>query len=81
MGDYRLYSDIESRETYFEAWGASTKHPDSMYCFSDYSNKSNLDESFDFNYLQWLSYIASNCLWSFHTRTMLKWILEITEPI
>lgn len=36
MGDYKLYSRLSDKETVLECWGASTKHPDSMFYFSDF---------------------------------------------
>lgn len=77
MSEYRLYSDIDTKETYFESWGASTKHPDSIYRFSDYENKASIDETFEFNCYQWLAYIASNCLWSFHSVNLMKWVISL----
>ena len=74
---YKLYCNIDTKDTILESWGASTKHPDSIYYYSDYDNKSELDDSFEFNGVQWLAYIASNCLWSFHSISLMKWVLEI----
>ena len=33
---YKLYSRISDHETVLELWGASTKHPDSVFYFSDF---------------------------------------------
>ena len=33
---FKLYSRISDHETVLELWGASTKHPDSVFYFSDF---------------------------------------------
>ena len=32
----KLYSRVKDHETVLELWGASTKHPDSVFYFSDF---------------------------------------------
>lgn len=76
---YKLYSNVKSKEIIFEAWGASTKHPDRTYKFSDYKDKSPIDDSFEGNYIQWLAWIASCSMWDFHARKLMKWIVSLPE--
>ena len=33
---YKLYSRLSDHETVLECWGASTKHPDSVFLFSNF---------------------------------------------
>ncbi len=54
---YALYSDLDTKETYFELWGGSTKHPDSMFCFC-YFEKSIFMRDED-NIISWLCWITS----------------------
>ena len=42
-GEYRLYSRLEDGETVLELWGGSTKHPDSIFYFSDFNKKDWID--------------------------------------
>lgn len=58
-----------------ELWGASTKHPDATYKFSEWNNKTDLfsDEEQIF---QWLLWIASCRQWPFHAREIAEFALE-----
>ena len=40
-----LYSNIKTHDTYLELWGASTKHPDSRFNFSNFQKVEWCDES------------------------------------
>ena len=51
---YKLYSRISDHETILELWGASTKHPDSVFYFSDFKISAWFDRS-------------SGCFVSFYT--------------
>lgn len=58
MNDLKFYSRIDTRDTYLELWGGSTKHPDLCYSFSDYKDTN----SYIYKELlvyQWLLYCAS----------------------
>ena len=43
--DMVLYSRLSDHETVFELWGASTKHPDSVFYFSDFKKSEWYDET------------------------------------
>lgn len=53
-----FYSDIKTKDTILELWGASTKHPDTSFCFSAYKDRCAwlTDEWLIF---QWLVHCAS----------------------
>jgi len=46
MDSYKLYSRLSDHETVLECWGASTKHPDSWFFFSDFEKSDWVDEQF-----------------------------------
>lgn len=50
-----------------ELWGASTKHCDSCYLFSEWNDKTDLLEDED-QIFQWLLWIASTRMFPFHAR-------------
>lgn len=73
----KLYSRIKDRETILELWGASTKHPDSVFYFSDFV----LSEYFEpeDQTLQWVLECASHMNFSFHAYEIAKFICDIYE--
>lgn len=77
MRDYILYSRISDRETVLELWGASTKHPDSIFYFSDFK----LSDFFDSSYqiVPWLFECASKLTFPTHSYNLAKWACEIWE--
>ncbi len=82
MSDYVLYSNVETHETYLEIWGASTKHPDERFRFSDWLENEISEQYrhfYNFNnaWIQWLSYIASIQTFPHTTRRMLLWLTDI----
>lgn len=50
----RIYSDIATRKTYVERWGASTKHPDSIHCFDDHESSPYVKRGTPWDIYQWL---------------------------
>ena len=70
-----LYSDVTTRKTYVEFWGASTKHPDSRNCYQyDIEDKKFIESPFqhiEWNILQWLMYVASIKTFVFHAMELL----------
>ena len=58
-----------------ELWGASTKHPDSKFYYSEWGDRTDL---FDDKYqiFQWLLWIASNLTWRFHARNLAEYALR-----
>ena len=63
MKDLELYSRLSDHETVFEVWGASTKHPDVSFSFSNF-NKSPLGDD-EFQIFAWLLECASKMLFDF----------------
>lgn len=78
-----LYSRLDNKKTYCEFWGASTKHPDSINCMNDdienkhFITTQFVDDICIADVLQWLTYIASQKSWIFHTIEVLEDIQEI----
>lgn len=71
---------VEPSEEYgyrLELWGASTKHPDSMFFFSDWEGK--MDTKIlepKYQVMQWLLYCASTLTWPFHAKALAEFALE-----
>lgn len=75
---FKLYSNLDTKETFLEAWGGSTKHPDARHRFSEYSDRSDVSD-LETLVFQWVVHCSSCQLWGGNTIQMLKWILEIVE--
>lgn len=63
---FQLYSNIDTKDTYFEMWGASTKHPDVMYRFSDFV-KSDYVSDDAWNIAPWIFECASKLSFPCHS--------------
>ena len=76
MEPYRLYSRLADHETVLECWGASTKHPDSVFHFSDWTDRAPWlnEEALIF---QWLLYCASKLSFVFSSYTLAYWAMEL----
>jgi hypothetical protein len=77
MSDYKLYSRISDRETVLELWGGSTKHPDSVFLFSNF----HLCEWFEpeEQTVPWLLECASKMNFPYHAYELAKWACEAYE--
>lgn len=77
MSGYKLYSRISDHETVLELWGASTKHPDSVFYFSDFK----ISEWFDRidQIVPWIFECASKMNWPIHSYELAKWGCMIYE--
>lgn len=75
MGDYRLYSRLSDKETVLECWGASTKHPDSIFYYSDFE-KSAWVPAVD-QVAPWLLECASKMSFPFHSMSLGLFALEL----
>ena len=77
MEDYKLYSRINDHETVLELWGASTKHPDSVFYFSNFE----LCDWFDpqIQIVPWLFECASKLTFPFHAYELAKWACGLYE--
>ena len=74
----KLYSRISDHETILELWGASTKHPDSVFYFSDFEIPKGFESDLSnpaFIY-QWLIECASKLTWWIHTRALVDFANE-----
>lgn len=76
---YALYSSLETKDTYFELWGGSTKHPDSMFRYSDYKASEFMNSVV--NLLAWLSWIVSRLLFSWSVLEMLDLINDFRSNV
>ena len=77
MQSYILYSRISDHETILELWGASTKHPDSIFRFSDFKTCDYLHPFCQ--YFQWILECASKLLWPFHARDLVDFAIDVYE--
>lgn len=68
---YRLYSRLSDRETVLECWGASTKHPDSTFKFSNFE-LSEIYEPEDQIY-PWLLECASKMNFTINSWKLAEW--------
>lgn len=75
MGDYKLYSRLSDHETILELWGGSTKHPDSIFRFSDFQLCEWIDPHFQI--FQWILECASKLTLPVHAFYLAEWAMEI----
>lgn len=77
MTQFKLYSNIESRDTILQIWGGSTKHPDCVFHFLDF----HLSEWFEpeDQILPWLLECASKLSFPVHSYDLAKWAVEWYE--
>ena len=78
----KVYSNIKTKETYFEVWGSSTKHPDVRRNLqSDKENEKFFPSTFitcsEYECFQWLVQCISEL--NFGTLDKLKDLMEIAE--
>jgi hypothetical protein len=74
---YKLYSRLEDHETIFETWGASTKHPDARFYFSDFNKCDWFDEKDQI--IPWLFECASKMSFPYHAIEIAQYALEFVE--
>lgn len=79
MGNFKLYSRIKDRETILEIWSSSTKHPDSVFCFSD-SELSRCVDAED-QTISWLFECASKLIFPYHAYMLATWACEAYEEM
>lgn len=74
---YKLYSRIDNHDTILELWGASTKHPDSLFRFSDFT----LSDWFPSHrqLFQWILECASKLSFPIHARELVDYALVIYD--
>lgn len=79
MSGYCLYTRVSDRETILECWGGSTKHPDSVFLFSDFV----LSEWFEpeDQTVPWLFECASKMNIPYHAYSLSKWACDRYEEM
>lgn len=74
---YKLYSRLSDHETVLECWGASTKHPDSVFLFSNFETCDFIDRE---NQIPaWIWECASKMVLPFHNYELAQFGIEIFE--
>lgn len=71
---YKLYSRVNDKDTIFEVWGGSTKHPDCRFFFSDFEKSNWCDEIHQI--FPWLLECASKMNFPFHSYQIAKFAME-----
>ena len=74
---YKLYSDIETKETILECWGGSTKHPDVVFHFSDFQLSGWVNP--EFQTVPWILECASKMNLPYHSYSLAKWSCKLYE--
>lgn len=74
---YKLYSRLSDHETVLELWGASTKHPDSMFFFSEFK----LCDWFtpQEQIVPWIFECASKLNFPYHAYDLSRWACKLYE--
>ena len=75
MQQFVLYSNINTKDTILECWGASTKHPDSSFRFSNFEKTPFFSEQSQI--FQWLLECASKFTWPIHARELVNFALSL----
>jgi hypothetical protein len=71
---YILYSHIATKDTILECWGASTKHPDTVYHFDDFEKTEYVPAEWQIP--QWIWECASRQIWPFHAEELAEYGFE-----
>lgn len=77
MESYVLYSRLSDKETVFETWGASTKHPDAIFYLSDFDLSPYFAAKDQI--IPWLLECASKMTFPRHAAWIAMWALELYE--
>ena len=73
-----LYSNLETHDVILELWGASTKHPDSRFFFSDFKLSEYVPNP-DPQIFQWVLECASKLNFPFHARDLAEFALRCDD--
>ena len=76
---YKLYSRLSDKETVLELWGASTKHPDSVFYFSNFDLSEWIQP--EAQVISWIYECASELNLPFHSYQLAKWACDFFEEI
>ena len=71
-----LYLVKTDNDVVFESWSSSTKHPNVIYHFNEWHNKSAYIDN-DLQIYQWLLFIASDVLFPFHANQIAQFANEV----
>ena len=74
---YKLYSIISDHETVLECWGASTKHPDSVFLFSNFVTTTLVSKESQIP--AWIWECASRMVFPFHSYSLAQFGIELFE--
>ena len=84
----KLYTNIKTKETRLELWGASTKHPDSVFVYNreeespkPWLNAEDLNKLDEVLIYGWLLKCAGNLTWWFHQRQLADFANEYYEQV
>jgi len=77
---FAFYSDIKSKDTILECWGASTKHPDCFFRFSNYKDRCDWLNETALIY-QWLLNCASRMNFPFNSYSLSHFANEYYETL
>lgn len=72
---YECYDENNRKDWTCELWGASTKHPDAKFYFSEWEDKTPFIEE-GYQVFQWLLWIASRRLWPSHAKEVAEFALK-----
>ena len=75
----KLYSRVQDHETVLELWASSTKHPDSVFYFSEFKLSEYCSDYIQV--YQWLLECASKLTWVFHARALVEFANEYFDTI
>ena len=73
---YKLYSRLDNHDVILELWGGSTKHPDSLFRFSNFKKVEWMSE--DVQIFQWILECASKLTFPFYAKDLAEWALKNT---
>jgi hypothetical protein len=70
----KLYSLIDNHDLILEMWGASTKHPDCRFRFSDFKTVDYIDK--EKQIFQWFLECASKMTFPFHAYELTEYAIK-----
>lgn len=75
----KLYSRISDHDTILELWGASTKHPDSRFNYSNFEKTDFISD--EVQIYQWLLECASRLTWWFFAKDLVDFANEYYDKV
>lgn len=74
----KLYSRISDHDTVLELWGGSTKHPDSIFHFSEFQKSDWVSEE-ESQIFQWILECASKLNFPFHAMELAEFAMDYVK--